>query len=453
MDELDAYRRGSERLLELIAGGPSSSTTMASRRQRAVERLAQSRKLLAMFGDPQEAFPIVHVTGTSGKGSTATIMAAILTAAGYRVGLRTSPYLQVATEKLQLRDRLIDAWSFDRLSAEVVEAHGQLRAAGEGDPRLGYADAWIVMTLLWFAEQQVDIGIVEVGAGGRFDSTNVFDAAASVITTVGLDHLDALGPGLADIAWHKAGIIKPGATVVVGDVPPSAWDVIEREAWSKGAVITRPTSDREFGAGAAMPGAFQQMNAALAVATIRALGERGFAVSDAAISEGISRGSLPGRLERMPGARATHVWIDGAHNADKVAALARDVQTIANGGPPPVIVLGMLGAKDASAIVAGLAPIASAIVATQPSVVGRTALATRNLAALVASGGYAGAVYAEPDPLAALRRAEAVAESLGAHVLATGSLYLAGQVRRRWYPDREIIVQRTPWPVLSGGKV
>ena len=118
-----------------------------------------------------------------------------------------------------------------------------------------------------------------------------------------------------------------------------------------------------------------------------------------------------------------------------------------------MIVLGMLGAKDASAIVAGLAPIASAIVATQPSVVGRTALATRDLAALVASGGYAGAVYAEPDPLAALRRAEAVAESLGAHVLATGSLYLAGQVRRRWYPDREIIVQRTPWPVLFGGKV
>ncbi|MGH2617486.1 MAG: bifunctional folylpolyglutamate synthase/dihydrofolate synthase [Thermomicrobiales bacterium] len=444
---LEAYHRAQNRLLGLISGEPTRAASAGSQRQRAQARLAHTRKLLTFLGDPQRQYPTVYVTGTSGKGSTSAAIAAMLTAAGFRVGLRTSPYLQVATEKLQIGPRLIAAESLDDVSSKVLAAHEQLTSSSLPTQRLGYAEAWSVMTLLWFAEQQIDAAVVEVGAGGRFDATNVFDPAVSVITSIGLDHVAFLGPTLGDIAWHKAGIIKPGATAVVGVVPAEAWTVIEREVRLTGSGLVRssplpPSLRGSIG----MFGAFQETNAAVAVAAIDALRSRGIPISETAVRTGLSSARMPGRLEHLPRTDGPTVWVDGAHNADKINALASELRLIAGEGPLPVVVLGVLGAKDAMAIASGIGSIASAIVATEPDVVGRKSLPAPDLAAMVRESGFKGPLHVDPDPLRALLAAETMARSQQSSVLVTGSLYLAGHVRRRWYPDADIIVQRTPWP-------
>ncbi len=195
-----------------------------------------------------------------------------------------------------------------------------------------------------------------------------------------------------------------------------------------------------------LDGAFQQQNAAVAATVAEVLRENGFNVPDAAIVEGIRSTRLPGRLERMPGASDPTVWIDGAHNADKAAALAQEAARISIGGPLPVIVLGILGAKDSAAIVSALLPAASAMVLTEPTVLGKRSLAADTLADVVRTVGFEGEVYVEPDPDVAVRRAESIAKPAGTAVLVTGSMYLAGEVRRRWYRDEDIVMQRTPWP-------
>jgi dihydrofolate synthase/folylpolyglutamate synthase len=445
--QIEAYDRASAALLGLIQGKSAESQTAPTRLRRAEARLQRTRTLLSALGDPQKRYPVVHVTGTSGKGSTSVMIAAILSASGYRVGLRTSPYLQVATEKLQIGSSLIDAESFARETARVLELGRQLFPSRQRGERLGYAEAWAALALAWVAESHVEIAVVEVGAGGRYDATNVVAPAVSVITSVGLDHVRSLGPALADIAWHKAGIIKRGAAAVVGDLPAEAWAVVEAVARENAVPVTHA---REFTAldqaPRAMCGGFHQANARAAVATIEALRQRGVTIPDTAITAGLKTARIPGRLEPMPDAGPAAVWIDGAHNADKMAAVAREAEHRRATTPGPVIVLGLLRAKDATAIVARVARVASAIVATEPSVLGKASLPSAELAAAVSNAGFAGQVAVALDPDQALDCARSIAVSIETDVLVTGSLYLAGQVRRQWYPDREIVLQRTPWP-------
>jgi dihydrofolate synthase / folylpolyglutamate synthase len=406
--------------------------------------------MLKAQDDPQCKYPVVHVTGTSGKGSTASAVAAILTAAGYRVGLRTSPYLQVATEKLQIGPSLIDAVSFAEMTTRVLETAARLFPSGHTQPPISYAEVWSVLGYWWFSQRQVDIAVVEVGAGGRFDATNVIDPIVSVITSVGLDHLVTLGPTVADIAWHKAGIIKPSAMAVVGDLPQQALSVIAEEARSASVDLIR-ARDLVPSLPLLSPVAtgFRQRNAEVATAVATVLGQRGFGISQAAIGTGIESARLPGRLERMPGTVDPAVWIDGAHNEDKIAALTREAVQCFGGGPLPVVVVGMLSSKDPSTLLAMLGSAASSIVITEPSVVGRESLAADTLAGLVTASGFTGAIHVEPDPDAAVHVAEVVARRAGAAVLVTGSMYLAGQVRRRWFRDRDIVLQRTPWPTVT----
>jgi dihydrofolate synthase/folylpolyglutamate synthase len=406
--------------------------------------------MLNALGDPQRGYPVVHVTGTSGKGSTAAAVAAILTAAGYRVGLRTSPYVQVATEKLQLGHSLIDACSFATMVSGVLDAAARLFPPEQTEPPISYAEVWSVLGYWWFAERRVDLAVVEVGAGGRFDATNVIDPIVSVITSVGLDHLVTLGPTIADIAWHKAGIIKPGASVVIGELPDQALAVIVEEAERASAELVRA---QNLGALLAhltsVPTAFQQHNARVATTVARVLHQHGFGISEAAIGTGIGSSRLPGRLELMPGTVDPAVWIDGAHNEDKIRAVTRETIRLFSGRPLPVIVFGMLRSKDPSPILPSLGSAASSIVLTEPSVHGRESLSAVALARDVKAAGFAGAIHVEVEPDAAVRCAEAIARCDGTAVLVTGSIYLAGQVRRRWYQDQDIVLQRTPWPTVT----
>jgi dihydrofolate synthase/folylpolyglutamate synthase len=434
--------------MSLIRGDRADSTSPAGRRRRAAAKLARTRNLLAALGNPHLRYPVVHVTGTSGKGSTCAAITAALTAAGYRVGLKTSPYLQVATEKIQIGQTLIDATSLARLTDVVVGTGRQLFPSDRSGERLGYAETWAGISFSWFAEQAVDIAVVEVGAGGRFDTTNVVEPIVSVITSVGLDHVISLGPTLADIAWHKAGIIKSGAPVVVGALPDAARQVVQTTAASLGVSVVDVSNVVDTpGLSSGMRGAFQQANLRVASAVLESLRGQGFALSDAAIASGFMQARLPGRLELMPETTLgrPRVWIDGAHNADKISALAREVPTVC-GGQLPVLVLGALASKDAPAMVASLGPVASAIVVSQPAVHGKRSFDSHEFGDVVRASRFSGEICIEPDPLAAIARAEALALSRASCVLVAGSLYLAGDIRRRWYPNAKIIVQRTPWP-------
>lgn len=445
--EVSAYQHASHALLALIRGEHAASRTPEERQARAGAKLARTRRLLAALGNPHMRFSSVHVTGTSGKGSTSAAIAAVLNAAGYRAGLRTSPYLQVMTEKLQIGPSLIDAPSFARVVDRVLKVGREIFPTFEPGQRLGYAEVWTAASFLWFAERGVDIAVVEVGAGGRFDATNVLTPLVSVITSVGLDHVVSLGPTLADIAWHKAGIIKNGSPVVVGELPDAAERVVTEIARAMGSDILRPTLSipNQF---PDMPD-FHKRNSAIATATVSALRGSGFAVSEEAVLAGLTAPWLPGRLERMPTSSRPDVWIDGAHNPDKIDALVREWPSISVNGRSLVVVVGLLGSKDASAILARLTAGARAIVATAPQVHGKRSHPAEDLAWAVRALGFKGPTVVEPEPSAALRHAIAIATELDGDVLATGSLYLAGELRRLWYPNDDVVLARTPWPSVG----
>jgi dihydrofolate synthase/folylpolyglutamate synthase len=378
------------------------------------------------------------VTGTSGKGSTSAVIAAVLTAAGYRTGLRTSPYLQVATEKLQISHRLIDGVAFAAAVDEVLAAAERLDLAP-----LVYTEAWAALSYLWFAQRRVDFAVIEVGAGGRFDTTNVITPEVSVITSVGMDHVVSLGPTLADIAWHKAGIIKRGRPLVVGDLLPAALAVVAHEAQTLGAPIIQasaPAADLATG----MRGAFQSANAAIALGVMAALRVGGRIIPEAAEQSGLETACLPGRVERMPGDGA-RVWLDGAHNADKMQALVSSFASLLE--QKPVMVVGALGSKDIDSMAGAIARVASSVVCTEPHVLGKHALPAWEVAGALRTAGFTGPILCEPDPLLAVLMAEEIGQARHEPVVVTGSLYLIGDVRRRWFPDDAIVTQRTPWPL------
>lgn len=472
---LDRYWAAVARLDALIAPvPPPRDLRLPAIRARAEHRLDRLRRFLADLGDPQDAYPVVHVAGTSGKGSTSTAIAAVLSAAGYRVGLHTSPYLQVATEKLQIGGRLIGPDDFADL-ADAIGTAAASWAARQGEETPTYGEVWTALTTTWFAQARVDVAVIEVGAGGRFDLTNVVRPAVSVITTIGLDHTATLGETIPEIAWHKAGIVKPGAPVVTAVTDRAALRPIVDEAAKVGVGLTRvipgrtfevlatgPTGTRwrEIGPGGAqgpvlttpLPGRFQAANAATAVAAVRLLAARGFAVDDAAVRAGVAAARLPGRFEAMPDQTRPRVLLDGAHNPDKMAALAADLPALlaAATGARLIVLLGTLEGKAFAEMVARLVPHAAALVATEPRVLGKTGAPAVDLAAAARATGLRGPLLVEPDPTAALAAALALADGPDDALLVTGSLYLVGEVRRRWYPDDAILRQRTSWPERGG---
>lgn len=431
-------------------------------RIRAEQRMARVRSFLGELGDPHRRVPLVHVTGTSGKGSTAAMIAAMLRAGGYRVGLHTSPYLQAATEKLQIDGQLAEPVWFADLVDRVLDAAE--RSAVFANAPITYGEAWVVFALAGIADAGCDVGVVEVGAGGRYDLTNVIVPVVSVITTVGLDHTETLGETIAEIAHHKAGIIKAGVPVVTGVADEPAWSVIREEAERLGAPLAQAvdggafadvrvgsdgTSFRDLLTGrvleVGMAGRHQAANGAVALAAVRLLRERGLAVSDDAQAAGLLAGRLPGRGEWMPG--RPDVLLDGAHNPQKIEALAKALAEQPREGRT-IVVAGVLGSKDHAEIVRALAPVATVLVATTPQVTAKPGLDAEAFAASARAAGVP-EVVVEPDPLRAIDRAIAMAAS-GDLVGVTGSLYLVGTIRSRWYLPDEVVIQRTPWPTVAG---
>ncbi|HUF32970.1 MAG TPA: folylpolyglutamate synthase/dihydrofolate synthase family protein [Acidimicrobiales bacterium] len=392
--------------------------------------------LCALMADPQHAQPVIHVTGTNGKGSVVRMVSALLAASGLSVGTYTSPDLERVNERLSRNGEPID----DEALAEAIGAVVELEALSGLRP--SRFELLTLAAFRWFADSAVDVAVLEVGMGGRWDATNVADGAVAVVTNVSLDHTEYLGPTRHSIALEKAGIVKPGASLVLGETDPSLAAVFEgagaATTWVRGreldctdnvvAVGGRSVSLRTPGATyddvfLSLHGAHQGDNAALAVAAAEAFFGR--PLEDDLVREGMASVEVPGRFEVL--GRQPLVVIDGAHNpaGALTASATLDDFSVAgerilvvgmNQGRDPVEMLQALGAASARVVVACAADMPRAMAAEE------VASAARSL------GVEADVVRSVPD---ALDRATALATEDDI-VLVTGSLYVVGAARAAW---------------------
>jgi dihydrofolate synthase/folylpolyglutamate synthase len=395
--------------------------------------LAALRAALSALGDPQRNLPpVIQVAGTNGKGSTIAFMRAIAEAAGLRVHAFTKPHLFV------LRERFVVA-GVEADDDALIGAAERIHAIA---PTLTQFDAQVAAAFLLFSETPADLVLLETGMGGRDDSTNVIERpAASVITPISLDHQDALGASIADIAAHKAGIIKRGAPVFVARQQNAARDVIEAEAERLGAPIYRQGVewDAYVNAGRlvvqmetgvldlplpSLHGAYQIDNAGLACATLMQVMD----ISDDAFAAGVQSARWPGRLQPLTrGALSApiravggEVWVDGGHNADGAAALARALRKMDDKRPAHAIaIIGMRARKDADAFIGALAGAVDEIIAVPLS---KTHIAPAMLVAI--AGAMDVAASAAPSLAAAMQNA---AQLAAPRVLICGSFLLAAE--------------------------
>lgn len=299
--------------------------------------LERIQRLLSDLDNPHHQVPIIHVAGTNGKGSVCAYLSSVLTAAGYRVGRYTSPHLVSWCERICLNGQPIAPAAL-AMTLAMVEAAIAPDAETPTQFEVITAAAW-----LYFAQQAVDVAVIEVGLGGRLDATNVVDAPlVSVITSLSREHWQRLGPTLADIAGEKAGVLKAQCPAVVGPLPEAAETVVLKRAQAVGATLIRPAiAELEATGGAKYPpdqpgqaplryqlpllGPHQRVNSAIAIATLYALRDQGWQITDAAIQTGLAQAQWPGRLQwlnwQAPDSKPYPWLIDGAHNPAAAAAL------------------------------------------------------------------------------------------------------------------------------------
>lgn len=392
-------------------------------------RLHRMERALALFGHPERRYPALHIAGTNGKGSTAAMLHRILSLAGYRAGLYTSPHVVSFTERIRVGDAEIP-------EAEVTELAQLVRSAAEKEAiPLTFFEFATVMALVYFARSEVDVAVVEVGLGGRLDATNLVLPRASVITTISKDHEAYLGSDLRSIAREKAGIIKAGVPVVCGPLPAEAKKLVcetasEKGAWSHFLGEGFSFTIRENGCfdyqglewslrdlWLALRGRYQRANGALALCALEA---GRFPVTEAAVREGLRTVFWPGRFE-VVFSRPT-VILDGAHNGEGIRALVREVQDFV--GPKKVkLIFAVMADKDWPLMVRELSAVASEVVLTRVPL--ERGADPREVATAVPSR-IPHAIL--PDPKEAL---QFLLRKCGPDdvILVTGSLYLLGEVR------------------------
>jgi dihydrofolate synthase/folylpolyglutamate synthase len=411
--------------------------------------LVPIERLLACVGDPQRRLSVIHVAGSKGKGSTALLCEAVLRALGESVGTFTSPHLERWTERFRVAGREVEG---DALAAAVERLRPHIDALRDEDPARAptFFDATTAAAFQLFAEAGVDRVVLEVGLGGRLDSTNVVDPAVACVTTIELEHTDKLGDTLAAIAAEKAGIVKARRPVVIGALAPEAeavvlararaveaparvlgrdFHVAVRRADLDGLALRLCDGELEVDATLPLLGAHHAANAALAVACARALGHDGAALA-AAVQRGFATVALPGRIEVL--GRAPWIVVDGAHTAASARALAAALAAVPRAAAH--LVLSISAGKDLAAILHALLPIADQITVTRAEAA--RSLDPAEVAAAVRAARPGLALRVVPNPHLALRAAREAMPRDGL-LVATGSIYLAGIARRLWRATSE----------------
>jgi len=341
--------------------------------------------VLAALGHPERRFPSIHVTGSKGKGSVAAMAQAVLTAHGVRTGLFTSPHLESYRERFRVGPTPISPDEVVAGLARIDAATRTLEAAGTIDRAPTFFEVTTALAMDWFARAGVGAAVVEVGMGGRLDATNVLDSKVGVVTTIELEHTEILGNTLGAIAHEKAGILHPGMTGAIGELPPEAREVIESEAGQRGVplwhlgtelrVERRSLSEggQRFDLrlpGRTIPdleiplhGRFQPGNAALAVGAVARFAEAtGRALDDARVRAGLAGVVWPGRLERV--GRRPELFYDVAHTPESARLVAQSLGELFPLADPDTsaIVFGVLQGKNVDRILDALAPLARTIV-------------------------------------------------------------------------------------------
>ena len=410
--------------------------------------LDRMRSLLRKLGNPQDHFKSVHIAGTKGKGSTCAMIASMLQANGYKVGVYTSPHLCDIRERIAVNGHTIPHSDFARLIRQVEPIVARAK------PTPTFFDVITAVAFKYFAEQKIDIAVVETGLGGRLDSTNVLKPEVTAITSISKDHMAQLGHTLPKIAEEKAGIFKAGVPAVTVHQDPDVEAVLQRVAHKAGApfdvtgksiefsyrfeatrmlgphnriCLTTPTSRFEHLAVPLM-GEHQAINCGLALAVIDKLKTRGFAINDAKAMEGLSKTTMPGRMEII--AYNPRVLVDGAHNAASLDALMKAI-----GQHVPydsmVVIFGCCQDKDIPGMLERITAGADKVIFTKVDSI-RTAdpeeLAARYVELY---GKMAQVAHTLEDALAIANRA-VTREDL---ICITGSFYLVGEAKK-YFADR-----------------
>ncbi len=404
--------------------------------------LRRMDELLARLGNPHLAAKTVHIAGTKGKGSTAAMIASVLTSSGYRTGLYTSPHLVDISERMRVNNCLISREGLVALTERIKPEVEAVNAAA----RYGRLTTFEVLTALgfmYFADSRADFQVVEVGLGGRLDATNVVKPEVCAITTLGLDHTDVLGDTLAKIAAEKAGIIKPGVPVVSAKQEPEAGDVIDEFCRRNNASITRVGQDIIYcGKGekegfqsieikgrlasyfieVPLLGRFQQENAAVAVGILETLKQKGYGITSQNIADGLKQARWPGRFQIIGSAPA--IIIDGAHNPQSAHQLNIALRDYLGDRPHgrKVLVIGMSSDKDIETVVSELAPLFDTAIATRSR--HPRALDVKIIIEEFASHGCKALMAASVAD--AMRLAVELAQRDG-FICATGSLFIVGE--------------------------
>ncbi|WP_341728582.1 cyanophycin synthetase [Brooklawnia sp.] len=412
--------------------------------QPSLERISA---LCDLLGEPQKACPVIQITGTNGKGSTAIMIDALLRSMGLRTGRFSSPHLVDVTERICVDGEPISAERFDEIWWQIAPMVQMVDDQLLGGVAMSFFEVVTAMAYAAFADAPVDIAIVEVGMGGRWDATSVADARVAVVAPISLDHTHLLGNTIAEIASEKAGIIKPGSVAVLAGQTPEAAHVLMTRCVEVGAPMVREgvdfaLLDRQPAVGGQLlridatdgpmgdiflplHGAHMAHNAALAVAAVEAL--RGAGLSGGVISEGLGAVQAPARLE--PIGSEPLVVLDTAHNPQGVAATLEGLRE-AFTAQPLIGVLAMMRDKAVGEVMELLADQLDAIVVTTMTDNSR-ALSVDEIKAAAEAAFGPSRVHSAASPAGAIDLARGLAEQGGddAAVLVIGSVYLAGEVR------------------------
>ena len=317
--------------------------------------LGRMQRAVDLLGNPEQTYPIIHVTGTNGKGSTIAFMRELFVSHGKKVGTFTSPHIVSIHDRICINGEPISDEDFIRLADQVKAMEQRLL---ETHDQLSFFELLTLIALLYFKEQKVDLVLLEVGIGGLLDTTNVVTGEIAIITSIGLDHQETLGDSLVAIAEQKAGIFKPGNSAVIANLAPEAQLVCKKTATNLGVSLYQANKDFSFRNGnfsssladfnhliLGLEGAYQEENAALALqAFLLFMAQRDEKVDQEAVRAALQATKWAGRLEAV----TEHIYLDGAHNLPALERLVEFIQEKIQQGYQPHILFGALKRKDYS---------------------------------------------------------------------------------------------------------